>query len=82
MAQRGRHSSAALSVIPSVDGQPEKLRPPASLTEAERDAFVRIVAACDPRHFVPSDMPLLASYTRAIVRRKRKPGKFNSKAPW
>jgi hypothetical protein len=43
------------------------LKPPSNLTPAEREAFISVVAACDRRHFVPSDTPLLASYARAIV---------------
>src|SRR5262249_29885630 len=49
------------------DGQPERLRPPSNLTEAEREAFIQVISACDRRHFVASDLPLLAAYARAIV---------------
>jgi hypothetical protein len=71
MAQRGRKASAALSVISRVDGRPARLEPPASLTESEREAFIQVVSACDSRHFVPSDLPLLASYARAICLEER-----------
>src|SRR5262249_57628853 len=67
MAQRGRPPAAALSIIPRPDGQPERLRPPSNLTEAEREAFIQVISACDRRHFVASDLPLLAAYARAIV---------------
>ena len=67
MAQRGRVPAAALSVVPRPDGQPERLKPPSNLTAAEREAFIFVVSACDRRHFVPSDTPLLAAYARAIV---------------
>lgn len=67
MAQRGRVPAAALSIVPRPDGQPERLKPPSNLTEAERAAFVSVVSACDRRHFVASDMPLVAAYARAIV---------------
>src|SRR5262245_31557567 len=67
MERRGRKPAAALSVVPRVDGQPQRLRPPANLTEAEREAFISVVSACDRRHFLASDMPLLVAYARAIV---------------
>ena len=67
MTQRGRVPTAALAVVPRPDGSPERLKPPSSLTPAEREAFIFVVSACDRRHFLPSDTPLLAAYARAIV---------------
>jgi len=67
MKQRGRVSAAALAVVPRPDGQPERLKPPSNLTPAEREAFVSLVLACDRRHFLPSDLPLVSAYVRAIV---------------
>lgn len=61
-----RKSDAALSVI-AVDGKPSRLKPPPTLSEPEREAFTAIVSACDPRHFRPSDTPLLCRYAEAIV---------------
>jgi phage terminase small subunit len=49
-----------------LQGSSQKLRPPPELTEAERKIFVDIVASVDAKHFVPSDLPLLASYAVAI----------------
>ena len=70
MSQRGRKSAAALSVIP-VDGKPDRLLPPVSLSDAERTVFVDLVAACDPTHFRPSDLPLLVRYCEAVVLAER-----------
>jgi len=67
MTPRGRVSAAALAVVSRPDGQPERLKPPSNLTAAEREAFISVVSVCDRRHFLPSDMPLLAAYARAIV---------------
>jgi len=67
MAPRGRVPAAALSVVPRPDGSPERLKPPSNLTPAEREAFISVVSACDRRHFLPSDLPLVAAYARAIV---------------
>jgi phage terminase small subunit len=44
--------------------------PPPNLIAAEREAFCEI-AACDPRHFALSDLPLLASYAHAVVMEER-----------
>ena len=66
MRQRGRKSAAALSVI-AVDGEPNRLLPPASLGDVERTVFVDLVTACDPKHFRPSDLPLLCRYCETAV---------------
>jgi phage terminase small subunit len=66
MRQRGRKSAAALSVI-AVDGDPDRLLPPASLSDPERIVFVDLVTACDPKQFRPSDLPLLCRYCEAAV---------------
>jgi hypothetical protein len=65
MTQPGRRG--ALKSIPGIGGQPERLRPPPGLTDLEREAFASIVGSCRPDHFVASDLPLVASYARAIV---------------
>jgi phage terminase small subunit len=67
MAQRGRKSGTKLVVMPRFDGTPERLSPPSSLSEAERAAFLQIVGSCSPRHFLPSDLPLVVSYACAIT---------------
>ena len=61
-----RKSAAELSV-PPVDGRPSRLRPPTSLSEAERKVFVDTVAACKPEHFRASDLPLLKRYAEIVV---------------
>jgi len=66
MKQRGRISAAALSAI-AVDDQSTRPSPPASLSEAERELFVAIVAGCDAGHFRQPDLPLLSRYCEAAV---------------
>jgi phage terminase small subunit len=61
-----RKSAAELSVIP-IDQRASRLRPPASLSEAERTMFIDLVAAVDAKHFRPSDLPLLCRYCEAVV---------------
>ena len=65
MVQRGRKSAEALSL--RVDGSPSPLQPPAYLNVAERQLFVELIASCDTRHFVPSDLPLLVSFVQATL---------------
>jgi hypothetical protein len=66
MQQRGRKSAAELASF-SVNGDPPPLEPPPSLNDAERLLFAEIVEAVSPRHFLPTDQPLLASYCQAVV---------------
>jgi hypothetical protein len=66
MRQRGRKTTDHLAAL-SVNGDPPRLQPPAHLNDHERALFVELIEACSPRHFVASDLPLLASYVQAIL---------------
>jgi len=66
MRKRGRKSGDELTVI-NVNGDPPRLDPPPTLTDPERALFVEIVQACSPKHFVPSDVPLVVSYVQATL---------------
>ena len=66
MRQRGRKSAANLATF-RVDGAPPRPHPPAYLQDDERTLFTELVAACDARHFVESDLPLLVSYVQATL---------------
>jgi phage terminase small subunit len=61
-----RKSSAALAT-PAVDGLPRPLEPPSTLSQPEAQLFRDLIAACDRRHFRPSDLPLLCRYVEAAV---------------
>jgi phage terminase small subunit len=61
-----KRSAAALSMV-RVDGKPARLRAPPHLPEEEAEVFRQLVAACDPDHFVRSDLPLLCAYAEATV---------------
>jgi len=63
-------SELELAKVVSITGRPGRLRPPDNLNPAERAVFADIVAACRPESFIPSDMPLLASYATAIVQER------------
>jgi hypothetical protein len=64
--QRGRKSSAELSVIP-VAANREWLPPPADLTPSEQSLWRNLVASCPNGQFVQSDFPLLTSYVQATL---------------
>jgi hypothetical protein len=66
MRQRGR-KSAELIALPNVASAPSRLSPPTYLNAKERKLFVELINACDPRHFVESDMPLLVAYVQAVL---------------
>ncbi|MGA7005031.1 MAG: P27 family phage terminase small subunit [Pseudolabrys sp.] len=66
MRQRGRKSGANMGIL-QVDGKPNRLNPPTSLSAAERAIFFDVVAACDRDHFRPSDLPLLVRYVEAAA---------------
>lgn len=53
--------------VTAVDSSEPRLDPPASLPEAERIIFIGLVDACEPKHFRPSDVPLLCRYCEATV---------------
>jgi phage terminase small subunit len=53
-----------------IQGSPQRLRPPDDLTPVEKQTFADIVGAVDPKHFTPSDLPLLTSYVVAICQER------------
>jgi hypothetical protein len=61
-----RKSAESLKVI-DLQGRLPLLRPPPSLSPAERTIFIDIVASNDPKHFRLSDQPLLARYVETCV---------------
>jgi hypothetical protein len=67
MRQRGRKSAENLVAFPRVNGDPARLQPPDLLSAKERRLFVELVDACDPRHFVASDLPLICAYVQAAA---------------
>jgi hypothetical protein len=46
------------------------LKPPTDLNALEKEAFLDIVLGAPPHHFMPSDLPLVVAYARAIVQEK------------
>jgi hypothetical protein len=46
------------------------LKPPGDLNALEKGAFLDIVLGAPPNHFLPSDLPLIAAYAKAIVQER------------
>ena len=46
------------------------LKPPPDLNALEKEAFLDIVLGAPPHHFMPSDLPLIAAYAKAIVQER------------
>jgi hypothetical protein len=62
-----RHSTPAQLLHPVVPPQPERLRPPATLSEGAKGEFIRIVLCEKPDHFRQSDLPLLCQYCESVA---------------
>lgn len=65
--QRGRKSKSAIESLTSPDAIPRMIKPPAHLSEAESKLFREIISMVPASHFLPSDVPLLASYCSATI---------------
>ena len=67
MAQRGRKSTASLTVVPK---QVERgaVEPPESLSEAESRVWRAVVGAKPVDWFTDENLPLLSDYCRHVVR--------------
>jgi phage terminase small subunit len=61
-----RRSAADLAVVRGGAGF-GRLRPSSELGENEVQVWKQVVGACDPKHFVASDAPLLARYCENVV---------------
>jgi phage terminase small subunit len=61
--------SDSSNIVP-LPGGAQRLRPPADLTPAEREAFLDIVGSVEPKYFAASDLPLVSSYAVSIVQER------------
>ena len=52
--------------LTALQGRPERLRPPAHLSQAAREVFVKIVASLAADHFMAADSDLLCAYAKAV----------------
>jgi hypothetical protein len=62
-----RQAAAAAGFATGTNGTRMLLRPPEDLDQLERVEFANLVTGAPANHFLPSDVPLLAAYAKAIV---------------
>ena len=65
-----RKTTGALHLIAS-QTRLIRVKPPSTLSQAERAAFLEIVSNSAPQHFQASDVPLLSRYVEALVLAER-----------
>jgi hypothetical protein len=66
MATTGRQPYETTDVLPYGAGT-GRLRPPASLGEPEKRAFLDLVTTCPATQFQPSDLPLLVRWAELVA---------------
>jgi len=70
MIQNGRKSAFSRTVV-----KPERARvplvPPAHLNDEERTFLLDLLKDAAPEQFIPTDMPVLASYAEACIAARR-----------
>jgi hypothetical protein len=62
-----RQAAAAAGFATGTNGTRMLLRPPEDLDQLERVEFANLITGAPANHFLPSDVPLLAAYAKAIV---------------
>jgi hypothetical protein len=62
-----RQAAAAAGFATGTNGTRMLLRPPDDLDQIERVEFANLIAGSPASHFLPSDVPLIAAYAKAIV---------------
>jgi hypothetical protein len=63
-----RQAAAATGFATGTSGTTRMLlKPPDDLDQLERAEFVSLIVGAPPSHFLPSDVPLVACYAKAIV---------------
>ena len=54
------------------------IQPPGDLNDLERAEFVNLVVGAPANHFLPSDLPLLAAYSKSIVEERVAAGELSA----
>ena len=62
-----RQAAVAVGFATGTNGTRMLLRPPEDLNQLERVEFANLITGAPANHFLPSDVPLLAAYAKAIV---------------
>jgi hypothetical protein len=69
MPKTGRNAFVATDLVRY--GEPGRLSPPASLGEAERQAFIDLVTTCPATQFAACDLPLICAWAETVALRER-----------
>src|SRR4029077_15028878 len=77
MARTGRKPFETTDVVPFGAGN-ERLRPPPSLAEPEKQAFLDLVTTTDPKQFRPSDLPRLCRWAELTVMAEQAAGELQA----
>jgi P27 family predicted phage terminase small subunit len=75
-----RRSAADLAVV-RPDGGFNRLRPPATLGEDEKEIWREVVGSCRSDHFQKCDAPLLVRYCENVVLARRAAAALTSEGP-
>jgi phage terminase small subunit len=65
-----RKTTGALQLI-ATQSRPTRVKPPSTLSQGERAAFLEIVTHTAPQHFQASDVALIARYAEALTLAER-----------
>jgi hypothetical protein len=66
-----RQAAASAGFATGTTGTRMLLKPPDDLDQIERTEFVNLIAGAPASHFLPSDLPLVSAYSKAIVAERR-----------
>ena len=77
MAGTGRKPFETTDVVP-FGAENERLRPPPSLAEPAKRAFLDLVTTTDPRQFRASDLPLLCRWAELTVMAEQAAGELQA----
>jgi P27 family predicted phage terminase small subunit len=62
LAKRGRKGKGDLEAVAAVEELPQRPAPPTSLSAAAKALWISVVSCYPANHFLPADLPLLASF--------------------
>ncbi len=82
MRQPGRISAAAMATATPRDRKSPRLEPPSFLSDAGRLLFIDLVASCEARHFVRSDVELLATFVACTLVVRQTAGNLETFNQW
>jgi hypothetical protein len=79
--QRGRRSAAALSVLPNVSGEPDRIEPRAGAPKDVARIWNELVGSVPAGHFRSGDAPLIEAYAQAIALSRQAYAELSTSGP-